>query len=146
VERPGTFSLAQLRSYPASSQITHLACEEGWSYIAQWTGVPLSRVLNAVGVRPQARYVVYRSIEPDWWDSMDMADALHPQTLVAYGMNGGDIPRGNGGPLRMRVPRQLGYKSVKYIVHVTVTDDIKKFGKGLGSASPEGGYSWYAGI
>ncbi len=146
VERPGEFSLAQLKSFPASTQITHLACEEGWSYIAQWTGVPLSRVLHSVGARPQARYVVYRSIEPDWWDSMDMADAMHPQTLVAYGMNGADIPQGNGGPLRMRVPRQLGYKSVKYIVRLTVTDDIKKFGKGLGSAAPEGGYAWYAGI
>jgi DMSO/TMAO reductase YedYZ molybdopterin-dependent catalytic subunit len=77
---------------------------------------------------------------------MDMADALHPQTFLTYGMNGGELPLGNGGPLRMRVPRQLGYKSVKFITHLTVTDDLKKFGKGLGSASPEGGYAWYAGI
>ena len=75
-----------------------------------------------------------------------MADALHPQTLVAYGMNGSDLPFGNGGPLRMRVPRQLGYKSVKFLTRLTVTDNLKRFGKGLGSASPEGGYSWYAGI
>ena len=138
VDRPASFSLAQLKSYPSRSQITHLACEEGWSYIAEWIGVPLSHVLDVVGIHPQARYVVYFSIDPDWWDSIDMADALHPQTFLAYGMNGGELPVGNGGPLRMRVPRQLGYKSVKFITHLTVTDSLKGFGKGLGSASPEG--------
>lgn len=146
VAHPGSFSLDELRSYPSRSQITHLACEEGWSYIAEWTGVPLSHILNVVGTAPQARYVVYSSIDKDWWDSVDMADALHPQTLVAYGMNGGELPVGHGGPLRLRVPRQLGYKSVKYITRLTLTDDLKKFGKGLGSASPEAGYAWYAGI
>ena len=146
VARPALFSLAQLKSYSSRSHITHLACEEGWSYIAEWTGVPLSQVLKAAGILPQARYVVYFSIDRRWWDSLDMADALHPQTLLAYGLNGAELPVGNGGPLRMRVPRQLGYKNVKYITQLTVTDDIKRFGKGLGSASPEGGYAWYAGI
>jgi DMSO/TMAO reductase YedYZ molybdopterin-dependent catalytic subunit len=146
VARPASFSPAELRSYPSSSQITHLACEEGWSFIAEWTGVPLLHVLNVVGILPQARYVVYFSFQSDWWDSVDMADALHPQTLVTYGMNGGGLPVGHGGPLRLRVPRQLGYKSVKYITRLTVTDSLKGFGKGLGSASPEGGYAWYAGI
>lgn len=146
VDRPASFSLDQLKSYPRRSQITHLACEEGWSYIAEWIGTPLSYVLDAVGVKPQARYVAYFSIEPDWWDSVDMADALHPQTFLAYGMNGDELPVGNGGPLRMRVPRHLGYKSVKFVTHLTVTDSMKGFGQGLGSAAPEGGYSWYAGI
>jgi DMSO/TMAO reductase YedYZ molybdopterin-dependent catalytic subunit len=146
VDRPASFSLAQLRSYPSRSQITMVQCEEGWSYIAEWIGVPLSHVLDVVGTHPQARYVVYFSIDPDWWESMDMADALHPQTFLTYGMDGGELPVGNGGPLRMRLPRQLGYKSVKFITHLTVTDSLKKFGKGLGSASPEGGYAWYAGI
>ena len=146
VGRPASFSLTQLKSYPSLSQITELACEEGWSYIAEWIGVPLSHVLDVVGIRPQAKYVVYFSIDPDWWESMDMADALHPQTFLAYGMNGDDLPVGNGGPLRMRLPRQLGYKSVKFITRLTVTDSMKGFGKGLGSASPEGGYAWYAGI
>jgi DMSO/TMAO reductase YedYZ molybdopterin-dependent catalytic subunit len=90
--------------------------------------------------------VVYFSIERGWWDSVDMADALHPQTLVTYGMNDGELPVGHGGPIRLRVPRQLGYKSVKYITRLTVTDSLKGFGKGLGSAAPEDGYSWYAGI
>jgi len=147
VDRPASFSLAQLKSYPSRSQITLLQCEEGWSYIAEWIGVPLSHVLDIVGVRPPARYVVYFSIDPDWWDSIDMADALHPQTFLAYGMNANELPVGNGGPLRMRLPRQLGYKSVKFITRLTVTDSLKGFGKGSASASPEGGsYAWYAGI
>jgi len=146
VARPASFSLGELKSFPRRSQITHLACEEGWSYIAEWIGVPLSHVLDVVGTLPQARYVVYRSIQPDWWESIDMADAMHPQTLVTHGMNGGELPVSFGGPLRLRVPRQLGYKSVKYITRLTITDSLKRFGKGLGSAEPEGGYAWYAGI
>ena len=146
VARPTSFSLAELRSYPSRSQITQLICEEGWSFIAEWTGVPLSLIMNVVGVLPQARYVVYFSIQPGAWDSVDMADALHPQTLVTYGMNGGELPVGHGAPLRLRVPRQLGYKSVKYLTRLTVTDSLKEFSKGLGSADAEAGYSWYAGI
>lgn len=146
VARPTSFSLADLKTFPSSTQITMNGCEEGWTYIAEWAGVPLSHVLNLVGALPQVRYVVYRSIQPDWWDSIDMADALHPQTLLCLGMNGADLPVGFGGPLRMRVPRQLGYKSVKYITRLTLTDNIKKFGKGLGSPEPEFGYAWYAGI
>jgi DMSO/TMAO reductase YedYZ molybdopterin-dependent catalytic subunit len=146
VARPASFSLDDLRHLPARSQITQVICEEGWSYVAEWIGTPLVDVLNTVGILPQARYVVYFSIDPDWWESIDMADALHPQTFLTYGMNGGELPVGNGGPLRLRIARQLGYKSVKYITHLTVTDSLKGFGKGLGSASPEGGYAWYAGI
>lgn len=146
VARPGSFSLAELKSYPSRSQITHLACEEGWSFIAEWTGVPLSHVLDLAGILPRARYVVYFSIQSNWWDSVDMADALHPQTLLTYGMNGGELPVEHGGPVRLRVPRQLGYKSVKYITGLTVTDSLKEFGKGLGSSAPEEGYAWYAGI
>ena len=146
VARPASFSLAELKSFPHSTQITFIACEEGWSYIAEWSGVPLAHLLDRVGALPQARYIVYRSIQPDWWDSIDMADALHPQTLLTLGMNGGELPVPFGGPLRLRVPRQLGYKNVKYITSLTVTDSLKSFGKGLGSSAPEGGYAWYAGI
>jgi DMSO/TMAO reductase YedYZ molybdopterin-dependent catalytic subunit len=146
VARPASLSLSDLRSLPVRSQITEVACEEGWSYIAEWIGTPLIGVLNAVGILPQARYLVYYSIQKGWWESIDMADALHPQTLLTLGMNDGDLPVGFGGPLRLRVPRQLGYKSVKYITRITATDSLKGFGKGLGSASPEAGYSWYAGI
>ncbi len=146
VAKPASFSLAEIKSFPQRSQVTHLACEEGWSYIAKWTGAPLAHVLDLAGTLPQARYVIYRSIQSGWWESIDMADALHPQTLVTYSMNDGELPVGFGGPLRLRVPRQLGYKSVKYINRLTVTDSLKGFGKGLGSSAPEGGYAWYAGI
>ena len=146
VARPMSFSLAELRSFPHSTQITFIACEEGWSYIAEWSGVSLAHILKLVGTFPEARYIIYRSIQPDWWESIDMTDALHPQTLLATGMNGSELPVPFGGPLRLRVPRQLGYKNVKYITSLTVTDNLKRFGKGLGSVSPEGGYAWYAGI
>lgn len=146
VARPSSFSLAEIKSFPRRGQITFVACEEGWSYIAEWIGTPLSHILDAAGALPQVRYVVYRSIQPDWWESIDMTDAMHPQTLVTYGMNAGELPVAFGGPVRLRVPRQLGYKSVKYITRLTATDSLKHFGKGLGSASPEGGYAWYAGI
>ena len=139
VARPASFSLAELKSYPQRSQITHLACEEGWSFIAEWTGVPLSHVLEIAGILPQAKYVVYYSVQRDWWDSVDMADALHPQTLITYGMNGADLPVGHGGPIRVRVPRQLGYKSIKHVNRLLVTDSLKEYW--LGSS-----YSWYAGI
>jgi DMSO/TMAO reductase YedYZ molybdopterin-dependent catalytic subunit len=146
VARPMSLSLPDLKSLPVRSQITEVVCEEGWSYIAEWIGTPLLDVLNAAGVLPQARYVVYFSIDPDWWESIDMADARHPQTLLTWAMNDGDLPVSFGGPLRLRVPRQLGYKSVKFITRLTITDSLKGFGKGLGSAAPEGGYAWYAGI
>jgi len=148
VARPASFSVAELKSFPVRRQITHLACEEGWSYIAEWIGVPLSHVLDLVGTHPGARYVIYRSIEPDWWESIDVVEALHPQTIIAYGMNGGELPVAFGGPLRLRVPRQLGYKSVKYITRIIVTDSPR-----LVTKCPEDwhgcanyGYAWYAGI
>ena len=146
VARPMSLSLSDLKSLPFRSQVTEVACEEGWSYIAEWIGTPLIDVLNEAGVLPQTRYIVYFSIQPARWESVDMADAYHPQTLLTWGMNDGDLPVRFGGPLRMRVPRQLGYKSVKYITRITATDSLKSFGKGLGSAEPEAGYAWYAGI
>ena len=146
VARPASLSLSDLKRLPVRSQITEVACEEGWSYIAEWIGTPLVEVLKASGLMEGARYVVYFSIDRDTWESIDIAEALHPQTLVAYGMNDGDLPVPFGGPLRLRLPRQLGYKSVKFMTRVTATDSLKSFGKGLGSASPEGGYAWYAGI
>lgn len=146
VAHPLVLSLADLKSMPMHSQITEVACEEGWSYIAEWIGTPLSSVLQEAGVLPQSRYVVYYPIEKFLWESIDMADATDPHTLLTMGMNGGDLPVGFGGPLRLRLPRQLGYKSLKYLTHITVTDNIKKFGTGQGSVDPDGGYSWYAGI
>jgi DMSO/TMAO reductase YedYZ molybdopterin-dependent catalytic subunit len=145
VARPSTFSLADLQRMPSRTQITQQACEEGWSFIAEWTGVPLSYVLNLVGVSTRARYVVFVPFDTNW-DSLDMGDAWHPQTLLSYGMNGKPLSTGHGAPLRVRVPRQLGYKSVKYLTRVTVVDSLAHVRNGLGSVSPDLGYSWYAGI
>ncbi|MBL8232122.1 MAG: molybdopterin-dependent oxidoreductase [Bryobacterales bacterium] len=146
VANPITLSLADLRAMPRRSQVTALACEEGWSYVAEWIGVPLAHVLREAGVKPEARYVAYFSVQPRWWDSIDMNDALHPQTFLAYGMNGGDLPPGHGGPMRIRVPRQLGYKSVKFVTKLTLLESVKGIGKGMGSNAAERGYSWFNGI
>jgi DMSO/TMAO reductase YedYZ molybdopterin-dependent catalytic subunit len=146
VAHPMSLSLADLKDLGMQNQITEVACEEGWSYIAEWIGTPLSGVLREAGVLPQTRYIVYNSIEEGAWESIDMQDARDPHTLLTMGMNDGDLPVGFGGPLRLRLPRQLGYKSLKYITRITATDDIMKFGKGLGGVDPEYGYSWYAGI
>jgi DMSO/TMAO reductase YedYZ molybdopterin-dependent catalytic subunit len=145
VARPASFSLDQLKRLPSRTQITHQACEEGWSFIAEWTGVPVSYVLNQVEALPNAKYVVFFPFDTSW-ESLDMRDALHPQTLLSYAVNGQELPTRHGAPVRLRVARQLGYKSVKYLSRITVTDNLKNIGKGLGSSSPEVGYSWYAGI
>ena len=145
VDRPSTFSLADLKRFPSRSQITHQACEEGWSFIAEWSGVPLSYVLRLVGVQPQAKWAVFFALD-DNWDSLDMPEAFHPQTLLVLGMNGQELPTGHGAPLRVRVPRQLGQKSKKYLSRILVTNTVKNIGKGWGAADPEYGYSWYMGI
>ena len=145
VSRPLHLSLTELRQLPQQTQVTHLACEEGWSYIAEWTGVPLSHILHLAGASERAKYVVFLPFDRAW-ESIDMADALHSQTILAHGMNGAALPLDHGAPVRLRVPRQLGYKSVKYLRHITVTDNIRAFGRGLGGSNPEDGYSWFAGI
>jgi DMSO/TMAO reductase YedYZ molybdopterin-dependent catalytic subunit len=151
VARPSSFSLEELKRFPSRSQITNHVCEQGWSFIAEWIGVPVSHILNVVGALPGARYVVaipYENYDPpqSWWESIDMVDAWHPQTLLAYGMNGPELPIRHGAPVRLKLPRQLGYKSVKYLHRITVTDTVKNIGKGVGGANVEDGYSWYAGI
>ena len=150
VARPHAFSLAEIKQFPSRTQICHQACEEGWSFIAEWTGVPLSYILNLVGVSPRANYVAFFPLDLNsgkrLWSSLDMADARHPQTLLAYGMNGEDVPADHGAPVRLRVARQLGYKNIKFLARITVVDEIKKIGNGLGSSSVDVGYSWYAGI
>jgi DMSO/TMAO reductase YedYZ molybdopterin-dependent catalytic subunit len=146
VARPATLSLADLRAMEVRSQITEVSCEEGWSYVAEWTGTPLSTVLSAAGLRPSARWLVYYSSDPDWWESIDIDEAMHPQTLLTWGMNGADLPVPFGGPLRLRVPRQLGYKSVKFLDRLVITDSFDGFGDGSGQSVANKGYAWYAGI
>ena len=142
VARPHAFSLAELQRMPSRTQITRHTCEEGWSAIAQWTGVPLRSVLEAAGIRSTARFVQYYAYD-GWVDGIDMLDALHPQTILAYGMNGRDLPISHGAPIRLRVEKQLGYKSMKFLKRIVVTDHFDDHGKrGL----IQNGWSWYAGI
>lgn len=142
VMRPGVFSLADLQRMPSRTQITRHSCEEGWSAISQWTGVPLSAVLETVGLQPGARYVQFHAYD-DLADSLDMMDALHPQTILAYGMNGRDLPIGHGAPVRLRVETQIGYKSVKFLRRIVVTDHFDDNGS---QGTIQNGWSWYAGI
>jgi DMSO/TMAO reductase YedYZ molybdopterin-dependent catalytic subunit len=131
VARPRAFSLDELKRMSSRTQITRHTCEEGWSAIAQWSGVPLRTVLEAAGVRD------------GWEDGIDMLDALHPQTILAYGMNGRELPISHGAPLRLRVETQLGYKSMKFLRRIVVTDDFDDHGRrGL----IQNGWSWYAGV
>jgi DMSO/TMAO reductase YedYZ molybdopterin-dependent catalytic subunit len=142
VARPRAFSLDELQRMPSRTQITRHTCEEGWSAIAQWTGVPLRSVLQAAGVRSTARFVQFYAYD-GWEDGIDMLDALHPQTILAYGMNGRDLPISHGAPLRARVETQLGYKSLKFLKRIVVTDHFDDHGRrGL----IQNGWSWYAGV
>jgi len=142
VARPGAYSLADLKRFPPRTQITRHTCEEGWSAIGEWAGVALSRVLEAVGVLPSARFVNFYTFD-EMAGGIDMVDALHPQTILAYGMNGHDLPIPHGAPVRLRVEKQLGYNSVKYLQRIVVTDEFDDLGN-LGAI--QAGWSWYAGI
>jgi DMSO/TMAO reductase YedYZ molybdopterin-dependent catalytic subunit len=142
VARPGSYSLADLKRFPSRTQITKHVCEEGWSAIGEWTGVALSRVLDAAGLLPAARFVNFITYD-GWADSIDMLDALHPQTLLAYGMNGRDLTVPHGAPVRLRVERQVGYKSMKYLQRIVVKDEFDDGGK---KGYIQRGWSWYVGI
>lgn len=155
VERPLSLSRDQLIAMPSRTQITRHDCVEGWSCIAKWTGVPLSLVLDQAKVRPTARYVVFRcldTIERDlsgdikYYGSVDLVDAYHPQTILAYGLNGKPLPVENGAPLRARVERQLGYKMPKYIHGIELVDSFEAIGLGKGGYWEDRGYDWYGGI
>jgi DMSO/TMAO reductase YedYZ molybdopterin-dependent catalytic subunit len=137
VSTPTSYSLGDLKTFPARTQITKHHCEEGWSAIGQWTGVPLSTILNSVGIKSSARYVNFHTYD-GWIDSIDMLDAFHPQTILAYGMNGKELPIPHGAPIRLRVEKQIGYKSLKYIKKIEVTDQFLDTG--------DSGWSWYVGI
>jgi DMSO/TMAO reductase YedYZ molybdopterin-dependent catalytic subunit len=139
VSRPTAFSLAELMQMPSRTQITRHTCEEGWSSIAEWTGVPLKLVLEAAGIEPDARCVQLYAYDR-FEDSIDLFDALHPQTILAYGMNGRELPTGHGAPLRLRVETQLGYKSLKFLRSIVVRNEFRD------DWLIPAGWSWYAGI
>lgn len=142
VARPRSFSLMELKALRSRTQITKHTCEEGWSAIAEWTGVPLRAVLEAAGILPSARFVNFFAYDSSA-EGIDTLDALHPQTILAYGMNGRDLPLAHGAPLRLRVETQLGYKSLKFLERIVVKDEFDDLGK-LGDL--QNGWAWYVGI
>ena len=142
VATPRTFSLDELKHLSSRTQITRHVCEEGWSAIAEWTGTPLRLVLEGAGILPTARFVLFYSYD-DSFESIDMLDALHPQTILAYNMNGRDLLIPHGAPARLRVETQLGQKSIKYLQRIVVTDEFDDGGK---KGSIQTGWAWYMGI
>jgi DMSO/TMAO reductase YedYZ molybdopterin-dependent catalytic subunit len=151
VETPHDFALAELRAIPARSQITRHDCVEGWSAIGKWTGVPLGQVLDLVRLRPDARFIVFHCADDfrgtGYYESIDLVDAFHPQTILAWGMNDAGLPTGHGAPLRLRVERQLGYKHAKFIMRVEAVASLAAVGQGKGGFWEDTtDYDWYAGI
>lgn len=155
VEAPVILSRETLLAMRSRTQITRHDCVEGWSCIAEWTGVQLGLLLDAARPRPNARYVVFHchdAIERSlagpihYYESIDMIDARHPQTIMAYGLNGAPLPIPNGAPLRLRVERQLGYKMAKYVHRIELVESYADIGRGRGSYWADRGYEWYAGI
>lgn len=151
VARPQSFSMAQIRGMPRRTQITRHDCVEGWSAIGQWTGVPLKLLLDQAGLRSSARYLIFhcadRYAQADYYESIDLIDAFHPQTILAWGLNRQLLPVGNGAPLRLRVERQLGYKHAKYVQRIEAVDSLAQRGLGKGGYWEDyHDYAWYAGI
>jgi DMSO/TMAO reductase YedYZ molybdopterin-dependent catalytic subunit len=155
VDQPQELSLADLRALPARTQITRHDCVEGWSAIGKWTGVPLATILNSAGLKPNARFAVFhcadeleRTLDGSgrYYESIDLVDAFHPQTILAYAMNGQDLSVGHGAPLRLRVERQLGYKHAKYVMRIEIVDSFAGLWGGNGGYWEDRGYEWYAGI
>jgi DMSO/TMAO reductase YedYZ molybdopterin-dependent catalytic subunit len=155
VERPAAYSIGQLRTLSARSQITRHDCVEGWSAIGKWTGVPLAALLARSGVKPNARFAVFHCADDLegssdgsglYYESIDLIDAFHPQTILAHALNDKPLSVGHGAPLRLRVERQLGYKQAKYVMRVELADSLVGFGQGKGGYWEDRGYEWYAGI
>ena len=155
VERPLSLSLADLRAQAARTQITRHDCVEGWSSIAKWTGARLGPLIDQAGLKPQARYIVFHCYDTldgpmdgkgRYYESIDLIDAYHPQTILAYAMNDAALPVAHGAPLRLRVERQLGYKQAKYIRRIEAVADYAHLHQGGGGFWEDRGYEWYAGI
>lgn len=150
VSRPYSMPIGQIRSMPSRTQITRHDCVEGWSAIAKWTGVPVKLLLDRAGVLPSARYIVFHCADANdgspYYESFDMLDAYHPQTILAWNINDSPLPVMNGAPLRLRVERQLGYKHAKYVNRIQLVDSLKPIYGGKGGFWEDGaGYEWYAG-
>ena len=155
VDKPMQLSLAELKALPARTQITRHDCVEGWSAIGKWTGVPLGALLQSAGLKPEARYIVFhcadeyeKTLDGSGWyyESIDLVDAFHPQTILAHTMYGRDLEVAHGAPLRLRVERQLGYKQAKYLTGIEAVADLGQLYGGNGGFWEDRGYEWYAGI
>jgi DMSO/TMAO reductase YedYZ molybdopterin-dependent catalytic subunit len=151
VNRPLAIPYAELIAMPARGQITRHDCVEGWSAIGQWHGPLLGTILKAADVRTTARYVVFHCADlfsgTPYYESIDLIDAFHPQTILAWAMNGHRLSVGHGAPLRLRVERQLGYKQAKYIMRIDAVASLDGIGRGQGGYWEDAiGYDWYAGI
>jgi DMSO/TMAO reductase YedYZ molybdopterin-dependent catalytic subunit len=153
VAKPRRFTLAELQALPSRTQITRHDCVEGWSAIGQWQGAKLSALLDVVHPASNARYVVFHCADPmeedgtaPYYESVDMDDAYHPQTILAYGLNGAALPIENGAPIRLRVERQLGYKHAKYVMRLELVASFASIAGGQGGYWEDQGYQWYAGI
>lgn len=152
VDRPMRLSLAELRAMPAVTQITRHDCVEGWSCIGKWTGVPLAALLAPLGIQPKARYVVFYCFDTlegasePYYESIDLAEAAHPQTILAYAMNDQILPIPYGAPLRLRLGNQLGYKMAKYLRRIELVESFSHIQGGRGGLYEDNGYEWYAGI
>ncbi|WP_072382319.1 molybdopterin-binding protein [Novosphingobium sp. NDB2Meth1] len=151
VAHPLRISLAQMMAAPRRTQITRHDCVEGWSAIGEWSGVPLGLILKRAGMSSNAKYVVFHCADSTggvpYYESIDMIDAFHPQTILATHMNGELLTVGHGAPLRLRVERQLGYKQAKYVMRVEAVSSLAGIhGGGGGYWEDHRGYQWFAGI
>jgi DMSO/TMAO reductase YedYZ molybdopterin-dependent catalytic subunit len=155
VEKPLSLSLAELRAQPSRTQITRHDCVEGWSCIGKWTGARLGPLLDQAGLKKNARYIVFHCADTleqtldgsgQYYESIDLIDAYHPQTILAYDMNDRPLPTPHGAPVRLRLERQLGYKHAKYVMRLEAVQDFSHLGRGKGGFWEDRGYEWYAGI
>ncbi len=153
IERPLTLSLAEIRDLPSRTQITRHDCVEGWSAIGKWKGARLGSLLEVVHLKASARYIVVHCADPMeedgssfYYESIDLEDAFHPQTILAYELNDKPLPIENGAPLRLRLERQLGYKMAKYVMRLEIVEDLSRIAGGKGGYWEDQGYDWYAGI
>ena len=155
VAAPMQLSLADLRQLPPRTQITRHDCVEGWTCIGKWKGAPLGPLLVSAGLKPSARYIAFYCADTleqtldgtgQYYETIDLVDAFHPQTILAYDMNDEPLPVAHGAPLRLRVERQLGYKMAKYVMRIEAIESFDKMGRGRGGFWEDRGYEWYAGI
>ena len=156
VEKPAAYTLAELRAMPSRTQITRHDCVEGWSSIGKWKGVQLRLLLEQARPLPSARFVVFRCADSmdrpapghdsTYYESVDLDDAYHVQTVLAYELNDQPLPVNNGAPLRARIERQLGYKHAKYLMRIELVDSFAAIRDGHGGYWEDQGYEWYAGI